>query len=71
VDFGLSRPVHVSLTSPFGELPDWEQQILIASLYRIEELMSAEDVDAAPILDIGDVRPTGAGESGCVACSGG
>lgn len=48
----------------FGELADWEQQMLIASLQRLAELMSAEDVDAAPILDVGDVRRTGAGENG-------
>ncbi len=48
----------------FGELADWEQQMLIASLQRLAELMSAEDVDAAPILDVGDVRRTGEGEIG-------
>ncbi|WP_417488523.1 MarR family winged helix-turn-helix transcriptional regulator [Maricaulis sp.] len=48
----------------FGGLADWEQQMLIASLQRLAELMSAEDVDAAPILDVGDVRRTGAGETG-------
>ena len=36
--------------------------MLIASLQRLAELMSAEDVDAAPILDVGDVRRPGAGE---------
>lgn len=48
----------------FGELPDWEQQMLIASLLRIAELMSAEDVDAAPILDVGDVGRTGEANGG-------
>ncbi|MGK0265908.1 MAG: DNA-binding MarR family transcriptional regulator [Maricaulis sp.] len=43
----------------FGELADWEQQMLIASLQRLAELMSAEDVDASPILDVGDVRRSG------------
>lgn len=46
----------------FGELADWEQQMLIASLQRIAELMSAEDVDASPILDVGDVLRTDEGE---------
>ena len=40
----------------FGDLADWEQHMLIASLQRVAELMSAENVDAAPILDVGDVR---------------
>lgn len=49
----------------FGELPEWEQQMLIASLLRLAELMDAEDVDASPILDIGDVRRAGeAGDGG-------
>tara|TARA_R110000868_G_scaffold13892_1_gene64595 strand:+ start:42014 stop:42517 length:504 start_codon:yes stop_codon:yes gene_type:complete len=48
----------------FGELADWEQLMLIASLQRVAELMSAEDVDAAPILDVGDVRRTGEDEAG-------
>ncbi|WP_394693896.1 MarR family winged helix-turn-helix transcriptional regulator [Hyphobacterium sp.] len=48
----------------FGDLADWEQLMLIASLQRVAELMSAEDVDAAPILDVGDVRRTGMDDSG-------
>jgi len=46
----------------FDELADWEQHMLIASLQRLAELMSAEDVDAAPILDVGDVRHPGIGD---------
>lgn len=53
----------------FGNLADWEQLMLIASLQRVAELMSAEDVDAAPILDIGDVRRAGLDHSGSGAPS--
>jgi DNA-binding MarR family transcriptional regulator len=48
----------------FGELADWEQLMLIASLQRVAELMSAEDVDAAPILDVGDMCRPDEGEAG-------
>lgn len=39
----------------FRELKDWEQSQLVASLQRIAEMMDAENLDAAPILEIGDL----------------
>jgi len=43
----------------FKTLPDWHQSMLVSSLERIAALLDAEDLDAAPILDIGalDERP--------------
>lgn len=43
----------------FQSLPDWHQSMLVSSLERIAALLDAEDLDAAPILDIGalDERP--------------
>ena len=38
----------------FDRLESWERHMLIASVERIAELMDAEDLDASPILDIGD-----------------
>lgn len=38
----------------FRELQLWEQNMLIASLQRIAELMDAEDLDASPFLDTGE-----------------
>lgn len=58
--------LQASFLQSFDGLADWEQNMLIASLQRVAELMSAEDVDAAPILDVGDVRRTGATEPGSV-----
>lgn len=45
--------------SGFEDLPDWHQAMLVSSLERIVTLLDAEDVDAAPILDVGalDERP--------------
>ena len=39
----------------FRELQPWEQNMLIASLQRIAELMDAEDLDASPFLDSGEI----------------
>ncbi len=37
----------------FEKLPDWHQSMLVSSLERITALLDAEDLDAAPILDVG------------------
>lgn len=44
----------------FVELPDWHQSMLISALERVAALLDAEDMDAAPILDVGplDERPS-------------
>ncbi|MEL6724634.1 MAG: MarR family winged helix-turn-helix transcriptional regulator [Pseudomonadota bacterium] len=43
----------------FEDLPDWHQSMLVSSLERVSALLDAEDLDAAPILDVGplDERP--------------
>jgi len=40
----------------FRELQPWEQNMLIASLQRIAELMDAEGLDASPFLDAGEIN---------------
>jgi len=35
----------------FTELKDWEQHQILASLQRLAEMMDAQDIDAAPVLD--------------------
>src|SRR5690625_7154353 len=37
----------------FGDLEEWEQSMIIASLQRIAEMMDAKDIDASPFLDVG------------------
>jgi DNA-binding MarR family transcriptional regulator len=46
-----------TFTQRFGELKQWEQLQLLASLQRIAELMDAEQLDAAPLLSSGTVMP--------------
>ncbi|MFC2967898.1 MarR family winged helix-turn-helix transcriptional regulator [Acidimangrovimonas pyrenivorans] len=38
----------------FEALADWEQAQLISSLERVAAMLDAEDLDAAPVLDVGD-----------------
>ncbi len=47
------------LETRFQNLPDWHQSMLVSSLERVAALLDAEDLDAAPILDVGalDERP--------------
>jgi len=41
----------------FRKLQDWERGMLITSLQRIAEMMDAEDLDASPILETGEIEP--------------
>ncbi|MEI4235094.1 MarR family winged helix-turn-helix transcriptional regulator [Roseovarius sp. D22-M7] len=40
----------------FEALADWEQAQLVASLERVATMLDAADLDAAPVLDPGDLR---------------
>lgn len=44
----------------FSKLPDWQQTMLVAALEHVTTLLDAEDLDAAPILDVGalDEKPS-------------
>ena len=43
----------------FDDLPDWQQSMLVSALERVSALLDAEDLDAAPVLDVGalDEKP--------------
>lgn len=43
----------------FGKLADWEQALLVAALERTAALLDAEEIDAAPVLDIGILNEPG------------
>lgn len=40
----------------FNGLQDWEQAQLIASLERVASMLDARDIDASPVLTIGDIQ---------------
>ncbi len=48
-------PLQKSFIDRFKTLEDWEQTMIISSLQRIAAMMDADDVDAAPVLDIGNL----------------
>lgn len=39
----------------FAQLQDWEQQLIASVLGRVTILLGAESIDAAPILDVGEL----------------
>jgi len=39
----------------FDQLEEWEQSMIITTLERIASLLDADDVEAAPVLDVGDL----------------
>jgi DNA-binding MarR family transcriptional regulator len=40
----------------FAELTDWEQAQLVSSLERVADMLGAQDLDASPVLTMGDIR---------------
>lgn len=44
-----------NFTRRFECLETWEQTLLLSSLQRLAHMMNAEDYDAAPILEVGDL----------------
>ena len=49
------EPLQSEFLREFRKLDTWEQHMLKASLLRIAKMMDAEDLDAAPILQVGDI----------------
>ncbi|MEM6748089.1 MAG: MarR family transcriptional regulator [Pseudomonadota bacterium] len=43
----------------FDRLVDWEQAFLVAALERTAKLLDAEEIDAAPVLDLGQLNEPG------------
>jgi DNA-binding MarR family transcriptional regulator len=51
-------PLQTRFLERFAKLRDWERHAILASLQRVGELMGAENIDAAPVLDVGHIdRP--------------
>lgn len=41
--------------SQFDALPDWEQSMILAAVQRIAHMMNAQDIDASPFLETGEL----------------
>lgn len=50
--------LHTELVRRFGNLEGWQQSMILASLQHLASLMDAENLDASPVLDVGELdRP--------------
>ena len=53
-------PLQDTFTVRFEKLADWEQTLILSALQRVAAMMDADQLDAAPVLDIGELdRPRG------------
>ncbi|MBN2906967.1 MAG: MarR family transcriptional regulator [Rhodobacteraceae bacterium] len=48
-------PLQDRYVAAFDALPDWEQAMIVAALERVGSLLDAGHLDAAPVLDLGDI----------------
>lgn len=51
--------LHDRYSERFEKLSDWEQHMVISVLQRVAGMMDAEEIDAAPLLDIGHIHQPG------------
>jgi DNA-binding MarR family transcriptional regulator len=49
------RSMEDSFIERFNKLEEWEQSLLLSSVQRVASMMDANELDAAPILNIGDL----------------
>jgi len=47
--------LHDRFERSFNALADWEQSLIIAALERVASLLDAGAIEAAPVLDVGDL----------------
>jgi DNA-binding MarR family transcriptional regulator len=48
-------PLQETFTERFAKLEDWEQLMLLSAFERVVSMMSAEEIDASPILAAGPI----------------
>ncbi|MBD0785509.1 MarR family transcriptional regulator [Vibrio sp. Y2-5] len=48
-------PLQESFVQRFQKLADWEQSLLLSSVQRLSSMMNAENIDVAPLLEIGSI----------------
>ncbi|KKA45693.1 MULTISPECIES: MarR family winged helix-turn-helix transcriptional regulator [Salinivibrio] len=46
------KPLQENFISRFQSLDEWEQSLLLSSVQRISSMMNADDIDAAPMLEV-------------------
>jgi DNA-binding MarR family transcriptional regulator len=50
------KPLQESFIQQFKQLEQWEQTAIISALQRVAHMMNASEIDASPVLDIGNLR---------------
>ena len=48
-------PFQEHFLSRFSALEDWEQSLMVATVQRMASMMDAENLDASPVLEIGNL----------------
>lgn len=51
-------PLQQRFVRKFETMADWEQAMLMTSLERVAAMLDAEDLDASPVLDAGEIKRT-------------
>jgi len=51
------EPLQAGFLREYRKLPEYQKHLLIGSLQQIATMMDAEEIDASPILDTGDLNP--------------
>lgn len=49
------QPLQDHFIDKFSGLKEWEQSLLLSSMQRIASMMDAQDLDAAPVLEVGAI----------------
>lgn len=50
-------PLHEQFMQRFGQLKEWEQNQILASLQRVADMMDSRDLDVAPMLAVEPMSP--------------
>lgn len=48
-------PLQQNFINKFQQLEEWEQSLLLSSVQRISSMMNAEDIEVAPVLELGSI----------------
>jgi len=48
-------PLQTQFAEQFQMLENWEQSLILSALQRVACMMDAQDIDASPVLDIGEL----------------
>jgi len=52
---GAPELLQQGFLAQFRKLPDWQRSLLLASLQQVAHMMDADELDAAPMLVLGDL----------------